>query len=921
MKTQNKNIVTLAIVAGLCVCTLRTGVAGDIVGVVNDPTLQRFVDKATVTVEGTSRRVVTDRWGRYSFRGLPAGEYTVRASAGGYETSVGSVNVPATGEVALNLTLTSEYLEEVIVTGTRVSQLLALQRKRAADNILDAVSADTVGKLPDFNAAEAIQRLPGLSVELDQGEGRYPIIRGIDSNLNNVTIDGNLVGAPEGAGRRVALDVVPSDLISIVEVVKAITPDLDGNAVGGNINIVTRSAFDSEEPFGVVSARVGHSDKSGRTPYGASATWGSTLGSNGQWGLVLAGSYYIKRYDSDLAEGLDWVEFSEGNFAPENLRLFDYDIERERIGFNANLEYRPNNSTLWYLRSIFNEFTDIEGRHQLDFDAARGDQTVISETRVANEDGRASREYRQNNQTQQLNNISVGGEFNFDNITWGLSYTFSHAEEITPKRIDWEYRSSGGAFPNTVDVSNFFWEFDAGPAINEADNYPFRRVRRRTDDIEEDINSIKTDLKIERDFGSRSGYLKFGLKYAERDKFQDRENLNFEDAVSFTLADTGLYDSAPSSFFDGRYELGPILDFRGHEELFASTPSMFEFDAEDSAEDSVATDYDIVEDLYAGYGMISVDFGTTTVVAGVRAEYTDAIYRAFAINFDDPDFDPLNPGTLVQDRTNYLDYLPSIHVTFRPRENTVIRLAWTNTIGRPNFEDVVPILEVEDEAGSAGNVELEPFESMGFDFSFERYLQPSGIVSIGAFYKDIDNPIYTRRTPDVTYRGIPLISLSQPANAESGTLLGLELNWEQQFVDLPAPWDGLGASANLTFVDSEVKVFGRESDNLPFFRQPDMIGNLALYYTIGRFEARLAANYRDAYLQGIGGDKSEDVYFGDHTQLDLKLTFDATDNLSIFGEVQNINDESRREYQGRSSRLFADEIYSWTALVGATYAF
>ena len=921
MNANKKNSLTFTVVTTLCVGMSQVCIAGDIVGVVNDQTLQRFVDKATVTIDGTSRRAVTDRWGRYSFRGLPTGEYNVTASAGGYEAGTGSISVPASGEVSLNLTLTSTYLDEVIVTGTRVSQLLALQRKRAAEYILDAVSADTVGKLPDFNAAEAIQRLPGLSVELDQGEGRYPIIRGIDSNLNNVTIDGNLVGAPEGSGRRVALDVVPSDLISVVEVVKAITPDLDANAVGGSINIVTRSAFDTEEPFGVVSARVGHNDKSGRTPYGASATWGSTLGADDEWGLVLAGSYYIKRYDSDLAEGLDWQEFSAGNFAPENLRLFDYDIERERIGFNANLEYRPDDSTLWYLRSIFNEFTDIEGRQQLDFDAARGDQTVISDTQVANEEGRASREYRQNNQTQQLNNISLGGEFNFDNITWGLSYTFSHAEEITPKRVDWEYRSSGSAFPNTVDVSSFFWEFDAGPAINEPANYPFRRVRRRSDAIEEDINSIKTDIKIERDFGSRSGYLKFGLKYAERDKFQDRENMNYEDAVAFTLSDTGLYSSGPRGFFDGRYELGPILDFNGHEDLFNSNPSMFEFDAESSAENSVASDYDIVEDLYAGYGMFSVDFGTTTVVAGVRFEYTDAIYKATSINFDDPNFDPLNPGTQIQDRTNYFHALPSIHVTFRPKDDVIIRAAWTNTIGRPNFENVVPILEVEDEAGSAGNVELDPFESMGFDFSYEKYLQPSGIISIGAFYKDIDNPIYTRRTPNVTFRGIPLLSLSQPENAKSGSLLGLELNWEQQFVNLPAPWDGLGASANLTFVDSEVKVFGRESDNLTFFRQPDTIANVALYYAIGRFEARLAASYRDAYLQGIGGDKSEDVYFADHTQLDLKLTFDATDNLSLFGEVQNINDESRGEYQGRSSRLFADEIYSWTALFGATYAF
>ena len=249
-------VLNLAVVASLCVLVIRVSYAGDIVGVVNDPALQRFVDGATVTTDQGNRRAVTDRWGRYSFRGLPAGEYTVEADFGGYETQSVSVTVPQTGEVKLDITLTSRYLDEVIVTGSRVSQLLALQRKRAAESILDAVSADTVGKLPDFNVAEAIQRLPGLSVEIDQGEGRYTVIRGIDADLNNVTIDGNLVGSPEGSGRRVALDVVPSDLVSMVEVVKAITPDLDGNASGGNINVVTRSAFDSAEPFAACGRNI-----------------------------------------------------------------------------------------------------------------------------------------------------------------------------------------------------------------------------------------------------------------------------------------------------------------------------------------------------------------------------------------------------------------------------------------------------------------------------------------------------------------------------------------------------------------------------------------------------------------------------------------------------------------------------------------
>ncbi|ANO52591.1 TonB-dependent receptor [Woeseia oceani] len=895
--------------------------AGDIVGVVNDPDLQRFVEGATVTVVDSNKKATTDRWGRYTLRNLAAGEYTIVVSAGGFQASSTTVQVPETGNVSADVSLNTTYdeIEEIVVTSARVSQLLALQRKRSAESIIDAVSADTVGKLPDFNAAEAVQRLPGLSVELDQGEGRYPIVRGIDSNLNNVTIDNNLVGAPEGEGRRVALDVIPSDLISVVEVVKAVTPDLDGNAVGGNINIITRSAFDSPDRFAFVGGRIGYNDKSERVPYGASAVWGSRLGAEEKFGLVLASSYYIRRYDTNLFEGDGWTEFAPDAYAPEGVRYFNYDIERERIGLNANLEYRPTDTSLWYMRTIFNEFTDEEARDQMDLDAARGTQTAVSSTVVQNSEGRATREYRQNNQTQQLTNISLGGELSRDNKLWEMSYTFSHAEEITPLRVDWEYRSGADAFPNTIDVANTYFDLDAGAAINDPANYDFRRVRNRSDSIEEDIHSLKGDLRIDTEFGQHAGYLKFGVKYAARDKYRDRTNLNYTGASSFTLADTGLFHSGPADFLDGHAELGPVLDFAAHQALAQSNPEMFEFDAESSALDSISSDYQIDETLLAGYAMASVDINNLTILGGARIERTEADYTAYFVSL--PAVDPLNPASPFTGTTEYTDVLPSLHLTYRPNDKVVVRGAWTNTIGRPNFQDVAPALEVEDDEGAAGNEDLDPFESMGLDLSFEYYFETAGIASIGVFYKEIKNPIFTRRTEDVVYRGIPLTVLSRPENADKGTLLGLELNIEQQFVNLPQPFDGLGASLNLTFIDSEVDVFGREEDNLPFFRQPDTIGNVALFYALGRFEARVAVSYRDAYLQGIGGDSSEDVYFDERTQVDLKVSFDATERFSLFGELQNINDASRREYQGRPSRLYADEIYSWTALFGASYAF
>ena len=904
----------------LTIIAAASAQAGEIVGVVRSPLLGQNVENAEVSIDGLAQRAVTNRSGRFTLRGVPAGSHTLNVGGAGFRTQQVAVTVAETGQVEIAVTLQTLYedIEEIVVTAARASQLRALQRKQSADRILDAVSADSVGKLPDFNAAEAIQRLPGLSVELDQGEGRYPIVRGIDSNLNNVTIDGNPVGAPEGSGRRVALDVVPSDLVAGIEVVKAATPDLDGNAVGGNINIVTRSAFSSDEPYGSVSVRAGYNEKSDRSPFGVSGSWGGKLGADERFGLVLAASYYDKRYETDLLEGLDWSEFAAGSFAPERVRLFDYDITRERIGINANLEYRRSDTSFLYLRTIFNEFTDEEGRDQLDLDAARGDQTAVSATVVQNSEGRASREFRQNDQTQKLYNVSFGGEFDWEGKIFETSYTFSHAEENTPRRIDWEYRSSGSAFPNSIDVGSTFFGLDAGAAIDDPVNFDFRRVLFRSDGIEEDIHTIKGDLQLPMNFASHQGFLKFGLKVSARDKFRDRENENYTDAQDFTLADTGLFLAAPADFLENRYDLGPRLDFAAHQALFQSNPELFEFDAEDSALDSIASDYDLEERLYAGYGMFSVDIGDVNVIAGVRAEYTDATYNAFIVDLP---VDPANPATAVTDDASYLDWLPSVHVNWRPTDNWIVRGAWTNTIGRPNFQDLAPSLESDDGEGETGNSDLQPFESMGLDLSVEYYLQPSGIVSLGVFYKDIDNPIFTRVRNDVTFRGIFFDELAQPENADSGSLLGVEFNWEQQFVMLPGAFSGLGASLNLTFIDSEVDVIGRESDDLPFFRQPDRIANAAIFYAIGPLEARVAASYRDDYLQEIGGDGTEDVYFGERTQVDVKLSYAPTDRWSFFGEVQNVNDDSRREFQGVSSRLFADEIYSWTALVGVTATF
>jgi len=814
--------------------------------------------------------------------------------------------------------------DEIIVTGTRASQLRALERKRNATSIADVVSSDLVGKLPDFNAAEAIQRLPGLSVEVDQGEGRYAVVRGIDSNLNNVTIDGNIVAAPEADGRRVSLDVIPSDLVSAIEVVKAITPDMEGNAVGGSINVVSHSAFDRPEDFLFATVQAGYNEKSGNVPYGGSVVYGSRFGENEDFGLVAAASYFKRRFETNLVEGIDWVDVDDtGVFAPENVRLFRYDIERERWGLNLNLDYRPNDNQKFYLKTFFNEFTDNESRDQFDLDAQRGDLTVNSPSSVSFNEGRATREFRQNNQTQQLLNISPGFEIDFGSIEWSGSYVFAHAEEVTPLRNDWEYLS-GSNIANTIDNAgedNFF-TLNTSSEAKDLSNFDFRRLYRRTEDIGEDIHSVRTDLSFGTVVSDTEVVFTAGLKYTDRDKTRDVERPRYTATNGFNLAENNFALPDPGDLFDGRYSLGPVLDFSANEAFFEANPSEFELDEEYEIERAFNADYSAKEEILAGYIMASADIGNLNVLGGVRVEQTDSEYAAFSVRDADGDGDlELSDVAPTFGEQSYTNWMPSLHLKYRAMDDVLLRAAWTNTIGRPNYASVVPIFEEEDLEAEAGNPNLIPFESMGLDFSAEYYFQDSGILSLGVFYKDIQNPIFTRTANDVTFNGVLLDELAQPENADSGDIMGFEVNWQQDFDFLPAPLDGLGGSANFTYVDSSVDVIGRENDDLSFIRQSDYLYNLTVYYISGPFEARVAATFRDDYLDSIGGNDKEDIYFDARTQWDFKTSYNVSDNFTVFGQVQNISDASRREYQGISSRLAADESYSWTTLFGVSANF
>jgi TonB-dependent receptor len=903
--------------------------AAALTGRVRDSASNSYLLGATVTLRELGRTAATTAGGGFSFGNVPAGDYTLSVVYLGYADFVQPVTVTEAGVPALEVVLKPAVLalEKMVVEGSREGQARALQQKRSATNVMDIISADAVGKFPDGNAAEALRRVPGISLEIDQDEGRYVVVRGIDSALNTVTLNNQIVGTPSEQGNRgVAMDSVPADLIARLEVVKAVTPDMDANSIGGAINIVTQSAFDRPEGFTFGSMGMFYDDFGGRARPNGSLTFGRLLGDNGKWGLVGAVSYSLKDVKSQTANTRSWTQLN-GFWLPVTQQNYDYDIERERIGANVAFQYRPAEGHEVALRLNHNEFSDSEDRQSVQYEYRLGTLTNQTATSGANSQGRANRQFRDYAQTGTIDVVTLDGKHTVSGdarLTWQAGA--SRGSRDTHKRNDWEFRSATGAFPNTYDLSGE--ELVITPntdAYYNPANYPFRRVRFRTDDEQEDVITAQADYQHDLTLGSGNGFWKAGAKYISREKQDDRNNNNYDSAPGpFTLGEPGLAGQEPAGYFDGLFRYGPTLNMDAIEAFFAANPARFVFNSATTLADSTASDYEAAEDVTAAYALASVEFARNwTLLAGVRVEKTDATYAA----------NELFSGAYrrVDGGKDYTNVLPGVHLAWRPTKQAVVRFAWTNTIGRPRYSDLAPIRELESIettpgrfAGSlsGGNPELDPFESMNFDLSLEYYFKTSGILSLGVFHKEIKNPIYDNVIfqTNVDYEGrlYDTLTFSGPANADKGKITGLELNYQQFFTSLPAPFDGFGGNVNYTVTDSSVKLFTR-ADELPFFKQSDSIMNLALIYEKYGFEGRISYSKNDDFLDDAGASPDTDIYVRGRAVVDAKVSYRFTRKLKVFVELLNLTEEPLREFTGVRARENDFEIYKWKAKIGVNF--
>ncbi len=938
-----------ALVVPLCVLSSAfLARAGEITGRVADATNGGFLSGADVTLVDRGRSTTTNREGRFSFADVGPGTVSVRVDYLGLDSKVESVTVPSTGSVTVDLSLGEGIvtLGEYVVEGYREGRSKALQQKRSAEVVMDVISADAVGNLPDRNVAEALSRVPGINLDVISGggEGRFVSIRGIEPNFNNVTLNGATMAAPTAGGREgraMPLDVVSSSQISQIEVIKSPTPDMDGNVLGGTVNIKTVSAFDREKRFLYGSAEIGKNKDADGSQYEGQLTYGDTF-ADGKLGIALSGNYSKRPYVVHAIQA-NWDQTDDGQWYVSTLELQPTSGEKVRKGIDFNLELRPSAGVELYLRGLYNKFTEDE-RNQEFIQEARRDPVFIADKIETFDRMRFEQRDFRREVDQTVTNITAGGKFRIGDFTYEGDVTYSRAKEDVPFIRSVQFRTGNVNMPQPfgIDFNSFTPSFNAqGITSGDPSIFPLRRYRLENSFRDEKTWTPRFDVRKDFHdlFGGRSGYFKTGFKYTHRHRFVD------DNSVRPVNGDLTMADIAPPgpgyTFMDGRYMYPSTLDVDTAVDYYNAHSGDFEIDDAESAANSTEDDYDITEKILALYGMASVDLSEhATILGGVRYEKTNATLAG-------PEYRELNgdfAGVVINTSDfSYDNFMPNLQFRYRINDQSIIRFAVTATIGRPQYEKAAPksVLEVEENPDpdnpdvilrsgvlEIGNPDLSPYESWNFDVSYEYYLKSGGLLSVGLFKKNIDNPIYQfhQEDRDVTYNGFLFDSLSttKQLNAKSATVDGVELNLQLPFAAFVDKGflAGFGVDSNATFVHSTTDLFDRPKGSIPFFRQPRNIWNAGFYFQNYGVTARIAYNRQTQSLRELGDTPDDDIWDSGREFTDFQASYKINENLSVYLNWQNIFKSRQDQTSGKNSgRVRRAEFYGAYLRGGVRFRF
>lgn len=909
---------------------------GAIAGTVVDES-RRPLAGASVTVESAVRLANAMRDGSFRVAEVATGSHHLIVRYMGYQPETLTVAVTAGHVTRADVVLHRpvQQLEVIRVESNVAGQAAALNQQKATDNLTSVVDAELVGRLPDRNLAEALARVPGVALVRDQGEGRYVQIRGMDASLNTLSIDGMRMPSPEPSARQTPMDVIPSDMVAAIQVSKTLTPDQDADAIGGNANLITRTAR-AGMPVASLSAAGGQNKINNGGIKNLTGYLGSRFGADDKLGVVLGGNYYQNdRGSQNFEQG--WcvettckgVSADRALDAPTQLALRDYSqVLRTRKGANGTVDYHFDADNSIYLKGFYSRFSDDEQRYVTLATFSSGTYAMTDANHGTVTGARMDKELRLRPVAQSQASLHFGGENQLgSNVGLDYSLQVARAREDRPQTLTVLFRQSSMDFNYDVsDEDRPHYTVTKGAEVDPS-KFTYNSLRQQTRHVLDDDKSGRVNLSRPFALERLTGILKVGASARLKDRTSADTSNRFLGTFKagtptpsgpVTLA-TLLGQSRTSHFLDGSYTFGPQASASGARTFWDTYNTSLSQDVPRSTVESSSGNFSVGEDVYAGFAMATLDAGAVRLIPGVRIENTRQANTGNLVKQAGTNV-IVTPQTRI---TNYSNAFPSLTARWSLDDETSVRGAVTTSLVRPAFGSMTPFITIPDGSAvvaSIGNPDLRPTRALNLDLQVERYFRSVGFVSAGVFHKKLDDFIFSaqRAASPADNLGTTVITLSQPVNGARGTLDGYEVAWQQNLTFLPSVLSGLGVNANYTRTSSSTTLPSREGTKSRLPGQAGNAANLGLFYERARLSLRGGYNYSDQYLEVVGASPLTDIYVASRGQLDVSGSVRLTPQATLFVETNNLTNQPLRRYEGRPERGWApaNEYYRSWGMVG-----
>lgn len=949
---------------------------GNLRGTIKD-NLGGTLPGASVSIKGSTLGTASNMDGEYVLQGVPVGQVNIEVNYLGYKQISETITITPGKTVSKDFVMqeNSYELGDVVISAAVSGQQRALNQQKVADNLMQVISADQMGKFPDPNVSDALKRLSGITTD-----GKEVQLRGTPASFTNINMNGEQIMSSQESGKRnEALDVIPSDLLASMEVQKTLLPSNDGDAIAGVINMRTGTARSLKPKFSV-DLGSGYTDLREKVNYNAKVGYSQRFfptrrNSNGALGVAANYSFLRNNVGYDRLEAEAWEPYTLTNkstgevvedetYIPTDYRYRHQTSKNTRNGMTFVLDWAPTVNTKFTLSTVYNVRKDDAERYRnrLRFRDNGNGFFVMEDGSIGSERMRSITQVSTQNEKIRNFNINLDGETTIGSwkIDGGLFYTRSkrnyESEMMGFQTPEWRAgkKVNGVTIPKGTVVGvmpTIYTKYLAGKytyeptgnmgtdAPDAASRYNLYTVENNNQITEGTNFTARTNASMNYFIKDYASTFSFGVK----GKFMnntgevplDTYTYSYKASDANNLTNLLKTEQLDTKFLNNKLNFGMAPSFDKTKAYMNNPANAGDVTVNEyfSNMNREGTYYDTQEKVFAGYVMNKTQIDNVMLLAGLRVEHTRVNYKANKI---DPYIDPNAPiqndnpdafnayrSTLVSEKLHYTKFLPNLQMKADMSQNTVLRMSWTTGYSRPNILDLVPRQGVSQdlERVTIGNPELKPAYANNFDILIEQYLPSVGIISLAAFHKNIQKFQFLNEgildDPTSNYDGWQVI---QTKNGKSAKVFGAEVTLNSALTFLPSFLKNLVLTTNYTYVFSQATTDeDRGVTRLP--GQAESTANFALAYSTKRFTLQASMNYMGSFINALGSNSERDIWQDDRWQLDLNGSVNIYKGLTFWVEVVNALDAESYAYFGNKERAYKLQYNGVTGRGGFTYRF